>query len=307
MVSMWHKVAVVNELEQTQQNVTNFLDDLKKYLFDSQQLVSYGMTLIGIILIYVLSRFIIRISSKLVIRMMQTRERSPLKFDPRRTATIGKLINNLISYVVNFITILLILGQVGINLGPILAGAGVLGLAIGFGAQSLVKDVITGFFIIFEDQFAVGDVIQVDAVRGTVEQIGIRVTRLRSWTGEVHFIPNGNIKQVTNFSINNSLAIVDISIAYESDIDKTVELLQKTVDEIAGTNDNIVSEPKVLGIQSLGQSEVVIRTIAECKPNAQVEVQRLLFAHFKKQLDANGIEIPYPKTVTYFKGERGAI
>ena len=108
---------------------------------------------------------------------------------------------------------MLILGQVGLNLGPLLAGAGVLGLAIGFGAQSLVKDVITGFFIIFEDQFGVGDVIQIDQFKGTVEEIGIRVTRIKSWTGEVHIIPNGNIKQVTNFSTYNSIAVVDVSIA----------------------------------------------------------------------------------------------
>ncbi|EGL18185.1 mechanosensitive ion channel family protein [Paenibacillus sp. HGH0039] len=307
MTNMGNRLAAITGLQNPEETVTHFVDDIKKYLLDSQQLIKYGATIVEIIVIYVLSRLIIKVADKLVNRMMETREKSPLKFDPRRTATIGKLIHNIISYVVNFITILLILAQVGINLGPILAGAGVLGLAIGFGAQSLVKDVITGFFIIFEDQFAVGDVIQVDTFRGTVEQIGIRVTRLRSWTGEVHFIPNGNIKQVTNYSINNSLAIVDISIAYESDIDKTVEVLQKTVDRMAEGNENIVSEPKVLGVQSMGQSEIVLRITAECKPNMQVDVQRKMFAEVKKQLDAHGIEIPCPKIVTYFKGERGAI
>ncbi|MNI09012.1 putative MscS family protein YkuT [compost metagenome] len=173
----------------------------------------------------------------------------------------------------------------GVNLGPLLAGAGVLGLAIGFGAQSLVKDVITGFFIIFEDQFGVGDVIQIDQFKGKVEEIGIRVTRIRSWTGEVHIIPNGSIVKVTNFSTYNSLAVLDISIPYATDVDKAIKLLKDTVVRIFEQNDKIVKEPEVLGVQTLTNTEMKLRIVAECQPNTQSEIERLINSEVKKAMD----------------------
>jgi small conductance mechanosensitive channel len=183
----------------------------------------------------------------------------------------------------------MILNQFGIRLEPILAGAGVVGLAIGFGAQSLVKDVITGFFIIFEDQFAVGDIVQIGTYKGTVEEIGLRVTKLKSWTGEVHFIPNGTINQVTNFSLNNSIAVVDIGIAYASDIDKALDILRMTVLKNYETNVNMVKEPQVLGVQTISTSEITLRTTVECKPNMQALVARELYAEVKKAFDAQSI------------------
>ncbi|UJF33324.1 mechanosensitive ion channel family protein [Paenibacillus hexagrammi] len=279
---------------------------LKDMITSPEWLASAFWIIVKIMVIYIVARITIKIAHKMITHMMSAREKSPLKFDARRTNTIGRLIHNLISYTVNFICILLILGQIGVNLGPLLAGAGVLGLAIGFGAQSLVKDVITGFFIIFEDQFGVGDVIQIDQVKGTVEEIGIRVTRIKSWTGEVHIIPNGNIKQVTNFSIHNSMAVVDVSIAYESDIDRAIEVLKETTQTMFGKLDNIVKEPDVLGVQMLGSSEVVLRIVTECKPNTQFEIARKMNEEIKKQLDANDIEIPYPKTVTYLRSVKEA-
>lgn len=267
-----------------------------------------GLDIIGhgfrIIMIYVLARVVIKLADKAINKIMLAREKSKINFDARRGTTISKLIHNCISYTVNFIAILLILGQFGINLGPIIAGAGVLGLAIGFGAQSLVKDVITGFFIIFEDQFAVGDIVQIDTFKGTVEQIGLRVTRLKSWTGEVHIIPNGSIMQVTNFSMHNTIAVIDVSIAYEADSDLALKILKQTAMKMYNESDLIVAEPKVLGIQMLGNSEVVMRITAECLPNTHVDVSRSMYAEIKKEFDANGIEIPYPKTVTYMKTEK---
>jgi small-conductance mechanosensitive channel len=257
-----------------------------------------------IILVYICARLIIRITDKMINHMLAAKYRGPIKFDPRRANTIGKLVHNLISYTVNFISVLLILGQLGLKLGPLLAGAGVVGLAIGFGAQSLVKDVITGFFIIFEDQFGVGDVIQIEQFKGTVEEIGIRVTRIKSWTGEVHIIPNGNIKQVTNFSVYNSLAVIDVSISYEADIDAAVEILRCVVKDVYEQSEDIVNAPEVLGVQMLGSSEVKLRITAECKPNTQAAIARIMNAEIKKRFDKNGIEIPYPKTVTYLRTER---
>ncbi|MCR8636763.1 MULTISPECIES: mechanosensitive ion channel family protein [Paenibacillus] len=243
-----------------------------------------------VIFIYFAGRLVMKLANKALEHMLVARDRNPLKLDTRRTNTIGRLLGNITAYVVNFIVILMILNQFGIRLEPILAGAGVVGLAIGFGAQSLVKDVITGFFIIFEDQFAVGDIVQIGTYKGTVEEIGLRVTKLKSWTGEVHFIPNGTINQVTNFSLNNSIAVVDISIAYASDIDKALEVLRTTVLKNYESNVNMVKEPQVLGVQTLSTSEITLRTTVECKPNTQALVSRELYAEIKKALDALSIE-----------------
>ncbi|MCR8642994.1 mechanosensitive ion channel family protein [Paenibacillus sp. N1-5-1-14] len=276
------------------------------YFEDPDKMLATVVDIVQIIAIFVAAKIIVKIANKAINKMLTAKQRGPIKIDVRRSNTIFKLANNIITYTVNFIAIMLILSQLGVNLGPILAGAGVLGLAIGFGAQSLVKDVITGFFIIFEDQFAVGDIVQIDQFKGTVEQIGIRVTRVRSWTGEVHIIPNGNIKQVTNFSMHNSVAVVDVAIAYEANVDEAIEVLKSVSQRLYESHDNIVAEPNVLGVQMLGNSEIVLRTTAECKPNTHVEITRVMHAEIKKEFDKHGIEIPYPKTITYLKSEKAA-
>jgi len=260
-----------------------------EYITNPEVWTNFLVILLKITVVFVAARILIKIANKALQHVLIEREKNPLKIDTRRTKTIGKLIGNIVSYVVNFIMILMILNLFGFRLEPLLAGAGVIGLAVGFGAQSLVKDVITGFFIIFEDQFAVGDIVQVGSFKGTVEEIGLRVTKIRSWTGEVHIIPNGSITQVTNFSIHNSLAVVDVSISYEEDIDKAMKVLKETIKSHYETNENMVAEPEVLGIQQLGASEVVMRITAECKPNTHVAVARELNAEIKKAFDANGM------------------
>ncbi|WP_244209162.1 mechanosensitive ion channel family protein [Paenibacillus ferrarius] len=270
---------------------TNLMQWISEHITKPEMLASIFWIIVKIILIYIVAKICIHIANKTINHMMLARDKSPLKFDRRRSNTIGSLVHNLITYTINLICIMLILGQVGLNLGPLLAGAGVVGLAIGFGAQSLVKDVITGFFIIFEDQFGVGDVIQIDAFKGTVEEIGIRVTRIKSWTGEVHIIPNGNIKQVTNFSTYNSLAVVDVTVPSHLDIDQATQILKDTVRHVQTLTDNIVKEPEVLGVQVVGTTDLKIRVIAECKPTTQFNVTRLLNIEIKKQFDMSQIEV----------------
>ncbi|MFE5322302.1 mechanosensitive ion channel family protein [Paenibacillus sp. NPDC056579] len=283
----------------------NLKEQVVNYVSNPAVWTTILFTIIKIVFIFIACRIVIKIANKALEHMLVEREKSPLKFDTRRTKTIGKLIGNIVKYVVNFIMILMILNQFGIRLEPLLAGAGVVGLAVGFGAQSLVKDVITGFFIIFEDQFAVGDVIQTGTFKGTVEEIGLRVTRIRSWTGEVHYIPNGSITQVTNFSVNNSVAVVDVTIAYEEDIDKAIQVMKETVQRNYEHNLNMVKEPEVLGVQSLVGANVTLRTTVECKPNMHPVVARELYADLKKAFDAHGIDIPYPRVVNYHKNEKG--
>ncbi|MDT9725198.1 mechanosensitive ion channel family protein [Xylanibacillus composti] len=260
--------------------------------------LNWGMVLVKIVVILAAAGIAKRIVRRAITHMIADRQNRRIQYDPRRAKTMGKLIGNVSGYTINFIALLLIIDQFGYSLMPLLAGAGVLGLAIGFGAQNLVRDVITGFFIIFEDQFGVGDVIMVNGQKGTVEEIGLRVTKLRIWTGEIHIIPNGAIGEVTNFSVNNSIGVTDISIAYESDIDKALQVIKETAMKVKEMNENVVGDPDVLGVQSLGASEVIIRVLTECKPNTQFAVGRQMNAELKKALDQAGIEIPYPRLVT---------
>jgi small-conductance mechanosensitive channel len=269
---------------------------------DADRWIDYSIIGLKIILIITLAKIATKLLNKAIRRIAVEKDR--LKFNPRRTATIMGLMGNIVNYAISFIMVLMILAVFHVPFAPMLAGAGVVGLAIGFGAQSLVKDIITGFFIIFEDQFAVGDVIQTGSFKGTVDEIGLRVTRIKSWTGEIHIIPNGSIVEVTNFSINNSIAVVDISVAYEMNIEKAMEIIKDTVYEISLHDENILKEPEVLGIQSIAAAGVIIRVTCECKPNQQYSVARQMNAEIKKSFDANGIEIPYPRIVSYQRIEK---
>jgi len=239
-------------------------------------------------------RIIIKIANKTLRHLMIERRNRIVKLDSRRTHTIGKLVTNLIKYIVNFVSIMWVLSTMNVDLAPLLAGAGVLGLAIGFGAQNLVKDVISGFFIIFEDQFAVGDVIQIKSFKGTVEEIGLRITRVKSMTGEVFIIPNGSIQEVTNYSIYNAIAIVDITVNSIQNTTRVLQLLKVTMHDLYETNEELIKLPEVLGIESLSQAEVVVRINAECKANTQGSVTRVIKEAVKKALDVHKLELEEP-------------
>ncbi|MBO9610505.1 MAG: mechanosensitive ion channel family protein [Paenibacillaceae bacterium] len=276
------------ESEQVQAGI-GYWTKVENYVTDPELWSSIITVVIKIIVIWIVGRLVIKLSNKAIDHMTRERERNLLKIDQRRSKTISRLVGNVVSWTVNFITLLLVLSQMGFNLGPLLAGAGVLGLAIGFGAQSLVKDVITGFFIIFEDQFAVGDVIQIGAQKGTVEQIGLRVTRIRSALGEEYIIPNGSIGQVTNFSVHNATALIDILVPYKEDAERVVGIINETLGGADSRIPHLVAEPKVLGVQTMAAADISIRVEAECEPNTDAIVARMLNAEIKQALDAHGI------------------
>lgn len=238
-----------------------------------------------IIIIFIITRIVIKIVSRIIDRTMQRKQEGKLRVNPRRFYTVGELLKNATSITCNFIMVLLLLSEINVEVAPLLASAGVLGLAIGFGAQGLVKDVITGFFIILEDQFAVGDVIQTGTYKGTVEIIGLRTTKLVSWQGEVHIIPNGTIASVTNYSMSNSLAVVDIPMKAEQSLDESVHLVKQALIGIEARDLNIVKIPDVLGIQSMSTSEYIVRIVAECLPNSRSSVERQIQGDVKKSLE----------------------
>ncbi|CAH0121865.1 Small-conductance mechanosensitive channel [Paenibacillus sp. CECT 9249] len=300
-------LAESSNIEAEIQEKLNVFQQFWNYVTSSETWGGYLWSLIDIVIIFIVTRAVIAIVHRIIDHTMSKKEKMRLNVNSRRMVTVAKLLKNVTFYTLNFIMLLLVLAEFNINLGPLLAGAGVVGLAIGFGAQSLVKDVITGFFIIFEDQFAVGDIIETGKFRGTVEVIGLRSTRIKNWTGEVHIIPNGMINEVTNFSLENSIAVIDIAVAYEEDAERTIQIIKETVEPMVAEIEDLLKVPEVLGVQTFGSTGVTIRVIAECKPYTHYGVTRIINARLKKALDAKGIDIPYPRLVTYQRAGKGGM
>ncbi|WP_040206683.1 mechanosensitive ion channel family protein [Neobacillus jeddahensis] len=281
-------------------NTKELQDEINK-IQNEDTWLNLGEGLLKIIAILVVANIIVRIGKVAIHNIFKIRTLSPLSTSERREDTLSKLLDSVLTYVIYFIAIMMVLSVLGINVQALLAGAGIVGLAVGFGAQSLVKDIISGFFIIFEDQFSVGDHVRIDQFEGTVETIGLRTTKIKSWTGEVHILPNGSIVQVTNFSINNSIAIVDVGIAYEEDIEKAEKVIGELLEKMPEQYEDLIKTPELLGVQTLGPSEVTLRIVAETLPMKHVSVARKIRKDVKLYLDEHGIEIPYPRMVMYSK------
>ncbi len=258
--------------------------------------------LIIIALIVFSIKIILSLTNRIIERTLRDKNQTNYFVSNKRANTIGLTLKKLVKYTLYFIGILMILEMFGIKTTSILATAGVGGLAIGFGAQSLVKDVITGFFILLEDQYAVGDYIQVSSYEGIVEELGMRVTKLRDFSGELHIIPNGEIHVVTNRTRGAMRALVSIGIAYEEDIDRAIKVIERVSKEIRDTNQFVLEGPTVLGVVALDASSVVIRVVAKTEPMEQWGVERELMKKIKEAFDRENIEIPYSKMVLY-KGE----
>lgn len=277
-------------LGQIQQLYANFSGKLANP--DFWEGILYGT--FKIVFLLIASRIVINVGSAAFTRLFANRA---VRMDERRIRTLSVLSSSVLKYAVYFFVMMSIMEQLNFPIKTLLAGAGIVGLAIGFGAQSLVKDIITGFFIIFEDQFAVGDLIQTGKYMGTVESIGLRITKIRAWTGEVHILPNGQITDVTNFSKANSLAVIDVGVSYEENLDRVFQTLKDVLNQAQQEIPAIVNEPQVLGVQDFGVSEVKVRVIADCKPTENFAVARELRKRIKQAFDERGIEIPYPKQV----------
>lgn len=213
-----------------------------------------------------------------------------------RNKTLQKISVNLFSYTLLFILVMMLLSAVNIEIGPLLAGAGILGLAIGFGAQGLVSDIVTGFFLLIERQIEVDDYVTAGGYDGVVEEVGIRTTKIRSFDGTLNFVPNRNIVGVANHSRGNMRALVDIGIGYDENIDEALAVLQKVADQFA-EDERFVEGPNVLGVQSLGSSDVVIRILGKTENMEQWAVERDMRKAMKEALDAADIEIPFPHQV----------
>lgn len=282
-----------------------YAEKAEKFIFEQETWVKAGLLIGKILLIILLAVIVVNIGKIVIRRMFTFKIKSKIRPSERREKTLLKLLENTLSYVVYFSAILAILSEF-MDISGLLASAGVLGLAVGFGAQSLVKDVISGFFIIFEDQFSVGDYVQIGDALGTVEEIGLRTSKISAYGGEIYIIPNGNITEVINYSISNSLAIMDIKVAYETDIEKAENLIDEFIGDLSkDAYPELLAKPTLIGVQDLTASEIVFRVTAETEPVMQWAFARKFRKDLKLFLDAHGIEIPFPKMVTYQRKEGG--
>mgnify|MGYP004449277229 CR=1 FL=1 len=253
--------------------------------------------LISILVTVTIMYLIIRIGNSLIKKFVdrQVASKKSFSLDPQKAITIGEVLKSVLKYIVYFVGIGSMLSDMIKEIPVAVASAG--GFAIGFGAQSLVKDLINGFFILFEDQYGVGDHITIGQYTGIVESIGIRTTVIRDFTGAMHLIPNGTILEVTNHSRGDIRFIVDVEIAYEENIDRAIALIQRVSENFQEKyRDKLRGDIEVLGVLSLNASGVTIRTIGRAEPLAQWELERELRKDIKLALDEEGIEIPYPKT-----------
>lgn len=251
---------------------------------------------ISIILLLIVMFLIIKIGNKIIDKFVKNQINSKRSFsmDTQKALTVGAILKSSLKYIVYFSGAAIIIGSTFKVSAAVLSAVG---FVVGIGAQSLVKDIINGFFIIFEDQYGVGDHVTIGVYSGIVENIGIRATTLKDFSGDVHNIPNGSVLEVTNHSRYDMRFIVDVEIAYEEDIDNTINIITDTCKKFQKSNSEDIRENiEVLGAISLNASGVTIRVVGKSKPLSQWKMERELRKEIKKSLDEAGVEIPYPKT-----------
>lgn len=272
-------------------------DELREILL---WLKTSGLRLVVIGIGSILLVRLLRVVADRILRLMTNGGEPAVTEREKRARTLASLLRTVGTTLVLIVAVMMALREIGLDITPLIAGAGVAGLAIGFGAQSLIKDVIAGFFILLEDQFHVGDVIQAGGASGQVERMTLRMTIVRDLQGTVHFIPNGEIKVASNLTKEWSRAVLEIGVGYEEDVDRVMAVLTEVGHSLADdeTFGKLVLEPpQVLGVEALADSQVTIRMLAKTLPLKQWEVARELRRRIKARLDREGIQIPYPHRV----------
>lgn len=254
-----------------------------------------AIMLVAWILIVVLQR-LIRSFRRRIVERFDDREAV------KRAETLGRVVRYLAAVVVSLIAATLVLGELGVSIAPILGAAGVVGLAIGFGAQSLVKDYFTGFFLLLENQIRQGDVVKLGENSGLVEEITLRFVRLRDYDGNVHFVPNGQISTVVNMSRGFAQSVVDVGVAYREDVDQVMDVMRQvaaTMRADPAFATRILDPFEVAGVERWDDSAVVIRGRFRVQPLEQWAVRREYLRRLKRAFDEHGIEIPFPHVTVY--------
>jgi moderate conductance mechanosensitive channel len=258
------------------------------------------IVIVSIVLYFLLRRFVPRLVKRTLAQRMKKQPKGEIK---KRTDTLSSAIVSLGAVFIAIFAIITILPEFGVNIAPALAGLGIVGIAVGFGAQSLIKDLLAGIFILLEDQYRVGDVVNIAGIGGLVEQMGLRHTILRDLDGIVHSIPNGEIKVASNLTKGYSRVNLTISVAYGEDLDHVIEVINTVCKEMAEDpkwSADFASTPKVLRVNNLGDSGIDIKILGDTKPMRQWDIMGELRLRIKRTFDKEGIEIPWPHTKVYF-------
>ena len=255
---------------------------------------------LGILLVILAAFALDRLGRRAVRRtVLSVQSRSPLRLTSvraeQRMTTIADLLVRVLRVLLWTLALLIVLDQLGINLAPLLAGAGIAGLAIGFGAQSLVKDVIAGLFIVLEDQYGVGDVVSLGEATGTVENLGLRSTRLRATDGTVWFVPNGEIRSVGNSSMEWARAVVDVLVSHDSDLDLVKRVVKEEADALAADpawSAMVLEPPELWGVQAVAAEGMTVRVVVKSAPRQQFPLARELRGRISGRLRREGVRAP---------------
>lgn len=291
-----------------------------------------GRIVLILIVAFIVARLVRRAIRKLTLRLAERQERRSRDLDrcdeqgsalrdhfacvlptterqeraAQRARTLGTTIASLCSIIIYTVAVMLCLAELEVNLGPILAGAGIVGVALGFGAQSLVRDFLSGVFIVIEDQYGVGDIVDVGEATGTVEEVTLRVTRLRGLDGTTWHVPNGEIRRSGNKSQYWARVVLDVPIAYDADVVAASSLIKQMADGAwrDAEQGEIIEEPEVWGVEDFGADSIAIRLAVKTLPGSQWAVARTLRARIKEAFDREGFEIPFPQRTVWIRERR---
>ena len=262
-----------------------------------------GLILIGVLVRWLLHRIVDRIARRAEHGVLPERvEARVTARRKQRAATMSGVLQSIITFIVVAVVFTMVLSELGVDIAPIIASAGILGIALGFGAQSLVKDFLAGIFIFLEDQYGVGDVVDVGEASGTVEAVTLRMTRLRDINGTVWYVPNGAIIRVGNQSQNWSRAVIDVGVGYAEDLSRVQQVLREVAHGMWEDEDYrgiIIEEPEVTGVEMLAADSVTLRVMVKTAPLEQWAVARTLRQRIKARFDHEGIELPFGQRIVW--------
>ncbi|MEA2023976.1 MAG: mechanosensitive ion channel family protein [Actinomycetota bacterium] len=256
-----------------------------------------AVILVGAIAIWIVARALIRRWGRRVRSKLESTGDIRDRARAQRFETVSRTFSTVVFLVVVSVAVLIVLAVWGVPIVPLVASLSVVGVAVGFGAQSFIKDVIAGLFVLIEDQYAIGDVVELAGVSGTVEEIRLRTTVLRGLDGSVYHIPNGEIRVAKNLTHEFSRLVVDLSIAYEESVDRAIDVIGEESASFAADPDwahRLIEDPTVLGVDELADSGVIVRVLMTTDPDERWTVKREFLRRIKNRLDDEGIEIPYP-------------
>lgn len=276
-----------------------------------EQMIQWSIAVLPKLLLLVILYFVAKKMIRVIIRTIQTRlkikyEKEEDKEGEKRITTLLNIVRGSFIVFISVIFIFIFLKLLGLDIAPLLAGAGIVGLAIGFGAQELVRDVISGFFMLLENQLRVGDVVKINGTGGLVEKIELRTIVLRDLEGVVHVFQNGKINTLSNLTMEWSAAVFEIGVAYKENLDVVIKVIQQTGDGLSGDTDfkDLILEPiEIFGLERFGESEIVIKARLKTKPSQQWFIGREFRKRLKLAFDQNKIEIPFPHRTIYWGEE----